>query len=1242
MPFRSPLRLAIASHYGLAESVAVSALLNGLPWSQALPEAAHQQAKIWSEALRKQAEQGRGSLLQSLLQSFPLSTQEGQALMCLAEALLRLPDPATRYQLIRDKVRLGQWLADPSRQRPLVANAAIWGLSLTSKLLGQQDVAPQTLLENLQRLVRQISEPLICRSLEAGMRLLSHQFIAGAQISEALALAKQAGHRDFQHSYDMLGEAALTPEDARGYLAAYEQAIQQLGQAAPGDNLYDKPGISIKLSALHPRYEYAQREAVQDELYPSLRHLLLLARHYNISVTLDAEEANRLELSLELLERLLDEPELAGWNGIGFVVQAYQKPAPALIAYLAERAQQTQHRLMIRLVKGAYWDTEIKRAQVDGLDDYPVYTRKAHTDLAYLVCARQLLAAPEAFYPQFATHNALSIAALEQLARTEYPTAQYEFQCLYGMGEPLYGLIREHLQRPCRRYTPVGDHAALLPYLVRRLLENGANTAFINHIADPELPLDAVLADPIASIRQRAQQDGHIGQPHSGIPLPAQLYGTQRQNARGLNLNDAAQLAAIDQALNESQRYQFAARPLLASPMHDAPSFQALHNPARTEERLGHRSQTSPAQVEMALQQALSTGMRWADLPAAERAARLERAAERLEQQPLLAIALLVREAGKTQANALGEVREAVDFLRYYAAQVRSFTPQHQPLGPVLCISPWNFPLAIFIGQIAAALATGNPVLAKPAQQTPLIACFAVRLLHRAGVPRAALQLLLSPGESLGAQLLGDARIQGVLFTGSTAVAKHIQQRLATRLSPQGQPIPLIAETGGINAMIVDASALPEQAVQDVIASAYDSAGQRCSALRLLCLQDEIADKLIERLRGAMAERVLGNPQQLATDIGPVIDAAAKQQLEAYIQQQREQGCSVFQRARLRDEQIANGHFVMPTLIELKHPGDLKQEIFGPVLHWVRYRAAELGQLVEQINASGYGLTLGVQSRLDSTLELISQQARVGNLYINRSQIGAVVGVQPFGGEGYSGTGPKAGGPLYLYRLLAHYPWKAPLAALSRDSAGARLDWQGIEPHNAALLALHTWARLHDPDTANHCAHYAQHSLAGIRIRFKGPTGESNHYSLMPRGTLLCLAEQPEALLHQLAAVLATDGQVVWQNTAPNQSLLRQLPAKVQARIRLLDDWCAEDLSLHGCLIQASPTKRLSIIQQLAQRKGPILNIQALNPGEAIALEWLLVERVQTVNTTANGGNTRLATLADSPIPAAMATQNQG
>ncbi|MGJ0479465.1 trifunctional transcriptional regulator/proline dehydrogenase/L-glutamate gamma-semialdehyde dehydrogenase [Pantoea agglomerans] len=1230
---QSVTRSAVTAAWRRPETDAVPMMLEQARLPAALAEKTHQLAYQLADKLRHQkGATGRAGMVQSLLQEFSLSSHEGVALMCLAEALLRIPDKPTRDALIRDKISNGNWQSHLGRSPSLFVNAATWGLLFTGRLVSTHNEA--NLSSSLNRIIGKGGEPLIRKGVDMAMRLMGEQFVTGETIAEALANARKLEEKGFRYSYDMLGEAALTAGDAKAYLLSYQQAIHAIGKASNGRGIYEGPGISIKLSALHPRYSRAQYERVMEELYPILKSLTLLARSYDIGINIDAEEADRLELSLDMLEKLCFEPELEGWNGIGFVIQAYMKRCPFVIDELIDLAQRSRRRLMIRLVKGAYWDSEIKRAQMEGLEGYPVYTRKVYTDISYLACARKLLAVPSLIYPQFATHNAHTLAAIYQLAGNNYYPGQYEFQCLHGMGEPLYeqvvGKVADgKLNRPCRIYAPVGTHETLLAYLVRRLLENGANTSFVNRIADTSLPIDELVADPVTAVEKLGASEGAIGLPHPKIPLPRELYGENRVNSAGLDMANEHRLASLSSALLSG-----AAQPCLAGPMIDgeagAGELRDILNPAAPGDRVGQVREATEQEVSVALDAAVNSGPIWFATPPQERAAILERAAQIMEGQMQQLLGILVREAGKTYNNAIAEVREAVDFLYYYAGMVRDDfdNETHRPLGPVVCISPWNFPLAIFTGQIAAALAAGNSVLAKPAEQTPLIAAQAVQILLDAGVPPGVLQLLPGQGETVGAQLTGDNRVRGVMFTGSTAVATLLQRNLAGRLDQHGRPVPLIAETGGMNAMIVDSSALTEQVVIDIVASAFDSAGQRCSALRLLCIQEDVADHTLKMLRGAMAECRMGNPERFSTDIGPVIDAEAKANIDRHIQAMRNKGFTVYQAVQNNPQDSKewnSGTFVKPTLIELNQVSDLDKEIFGPVLHVVRFTRNNLPKLVEQINASGYGLTLGVHTRIDETIAQVTANARVGNLYVNRNMVGAVVGVQPFGGEGLSGTGPKAGGPLYLYRLLAHRPDSALRLTFDRQDAERPADSTLRQALLAPHQALSNWAK-DKPELAQLCQHYGELAQAGVVRLLPGPTGERNTFSLLPRDQVLCLADNEQDALIQLAAITSVGSKALWQDDELHRALRASLPDTVKARITLARDPLTAEFD--AVIYHGDADQLRTLCEQIAARDGAIVSVQGFARGETnLLLERLLIERSLSVNTAAAGGNASLMTI---------------
>ncbi|MDH0683054.1 trifunctional transcriptional regulator/proline dehydrogenase/L-glutamate gamma-semialdehyde dehydrogenase [Achromobacter animicus] len=1234
IPDRSALRSNITPAWRVPEPTLVPMLIDSVVLSPTAAMRSQELATRIVTALReRKSTGGKSGLVQGLLQEFSLSSQEGVALMCLAEALLRIPDTATRDALIRDKIKDGNWEGHVGQSPSAFVNAAAWGLMLTGKLVSTH--SEKGMKSALARLVAKGGEPLIRKGVDVAMRMMGEQFVTGETIEDALKNAQSMEKKGFKYSYDMLGEAAMTSHDAKRYLADYEQAIHAIGKASAGQGVYEGPGISIKLSALHPRYSRAQLERAQSELYPVLLGLAKLARHYDIGLNIDAEESDRLELSLDLLERLCFDEALSGWQGIGFVIQAYQKRCPALIDYLVDLASRSKRRLMIRLVKGAYWDTEIKRAQVDGLEDYPVYTRKAYTDIAYLACAKKLLSAPDQIYPQFATHNAQTLATIYEMAEPHrYQPGQYEFQCLHGMGEPLYeqvvGASPDKLGRPCRIYAPVGTHETLLAYLVRRLLENGANTSFVNRVADKSISVKELVQDPVNLVQEWARKEGQLGMSHPGIVAPGMLYGMNRVNALGTDLANEVVLARLGQTLELERAETQQGGPLLAqehAPVELPP--EKVVNPADHSDVIGYVRAVSTQEITAAISRAEQFSQEWARVEPNARAAALLRASDLMEAQTDRLLILLVREAGKTCANAVAEVREAVDFLRYYAAQVRAdfSNATHRPLGPVTCISPWNFPLAIFTGQVAAALAAGNTVLAKPAEQTTLIAIEAVRFLWEGGIPKQALQLIPGRGKDVGPALIEDARIQGVMFTGSTEVARHLQRSLAGRLRSDGAPIPFIAETGGQNAMIVDSSALAEQVVQDVVMSAFDSAGQRCSALRVLCVQDDVADSLVQMLEGAMQELRVGPPEQLCNDVGPVIDARARDTINAHIASMKQKGRRVIQLSlggeAARQAVERQGTYVPPTLIEIESLSELKREVFGPVLHLLRYRRSDLDQVLTAIANTKYGLTMGVHTRIDETIAQISSRANVGNLYINRNMVGAVVGVQPFGGEGLSGTGPKAGGPLYLYRLLAQRPDQAlqqPFGVEGRE----QVDQRSYSSISTAYESLMQWGRAQGysyDETPYFCTQGAAYSL-------RGPTGESNVYEIHARQAVYCQADNASDLQSQLAAVLRVGATAVWNASSSVASQLYQaLPDKARQSVRLSRDVMNEQFDAALCQGDEPSVRRL--VEDLAAREGEIVSVTYLRPGEIrIPLERLVIERSVSTNTAAAGGNASLMTMA--------------
>lgn len=1019
--------------YRMDETECVSTLIPAASLSEARINRIQQRARELVEQVRDERKRGG---IDAFMYQYDLSSDEGVALMCLAEAMLRIPDKATIDQLIQEKLSSGDWASYRGTSQSTFVNAATWGLMLTGRIYSQEKTNTNYLSNALKKFAGRAGEPVLRKAVAEGMKILAEQFVRGRTIEDALKQAPALEQLGYRYSYDMLGEAARTMEDAEQYYQAYEHAIHAIGNSQTADNVYDNAGISVKLSALHPRYEVAKRDLVLPFLIERVTELAKIARDYQLNFTIDAEEANRLSLSLDIIQAVLEDADLADWQGFGLAVQAYQKRAFYLIDWLAEMANKTNKRIMLRLVKGAYWDSEIKDSQVNGYIGYPVFTRKVSTDVSYIACAKKIIDYGDVFYPQFATHNAYSIAVILELMGNR---RDFEFQCLHGMGRSLYDSLVSNLATGirCRIYAPVGEHEDLLPYLVRRLLENGANTSFVNRIVDEELPVEDLIADPVDKLTQLKFK------PHPHIPLPANIYGKYRKNSAGHDLSDILVINQLRDNIHDFVHHQWQAKPTVNKGTNKN-SMQTILNPANHHQIVGKVVEADVLTVEFALQRADQAFDTWSKVSVKGRRDYLCKIAELLEENHTELMALAVREAGKTLPDALSEVREAVDFCRYYAEQgwkslkTRSLPGptgetneiQMHGRGIITCISPWNFPLAIFTGQISAALMAGNVVIAKPAEQTALLAARTVALMHEAGIPDDVLQLLPGKGEIVGQALCADPRVAGVIFTGSTETARLINQTLANRVGPIAT---LIAETGGQNAMIVDSTALPEQVIVDVLSSAFGSAGQRCSALRVLFLQDDIADKMIAMLKGAMAEIRVGFPGLLMTDIGPVIDEQAKNQLESHVDFLNQEGTLMY-RVSLNKEHN-DGTFFAPCAYEIPSIGILEREVFGPILHVVRYRRQDIDKVIASINNTNYGLTLGVHTRLNSFAEYIQQHVRVGNAYVNRNMIGAVVGVQPFGGENLSGTGPKAGGPHYLPRLCTERVLTVNTAATGGNAA---------------------------------------------------------------------------------------------------------------------------------------------------------------------------------------------------------------
>lgn len=1178
------LRDAITKNYRRDEEEAVADMLARAQMSeQEKTDAATLARKLIAKV---RATRTKASGVDALMHEFSLSSEEGLALMCLAEALLRIPDNATRDKLIRDKISDGNWKSHLHKSPSMFVNAAAWGLMVTGKLT--RSVDEQSLSNALTRAIAKGGEPMIRGGVNYAMKLLGKQFVTGQTIEEALKNGKERESRGYLFSFDMLGEAAMTKADADKYFNDYVMAIHAIGKDAAGKGPYEGNGISVKLSAIHPRYWRAQYDRVMAELLPRLKELFMLAQKYDIGLNIDAEEANRYELSLDLMEKIISDPDLAGFKGIGFVVQGYQKRTPFVIDYLIATARKYHQRLMIRLVKGAYWDSEIKWAQVDGIEGYPVYTQKVHTDVSYLACARKLLAAQDAVFPQFATHNAYTLAAIYQMGKGK----EFEHQCLNGMGETLYDQVvgPNNLGRHCRIYGPVGTHKTLLAYLVRRLLENGANSSFVNLIVDDSVSIDELVQSPL----DQAAKTG--GKGHPLVPLTSNLYGKDRKNSLGFDLSNEFTLQMLEKAMSDAAENIYAARSLTASEVsHETP--HDVKNPADHMETVGTAAFIKATDVATVIASAVAAQTSWAQTQPSERAAILRKVGDLLQENMPELMHLAVREAGKSLPNAINEIREAIDFCRYYANECETTVEHSQAIGTVVAISPWNFPVAIFTGETIAALAVGNTVITKPAEQTSILAYRTVQLMHAAGIPKDALQLVLGAGD-VGAALTADARINGVIFTGSTEVAQAINQTLAKR-----EDLPaLIAETGGQNAMIVDSTALPEQVCVDVIQSAFDSAGQRCSALRILCLQEDIADDMLAMIKQAMDELKVGNTRYLATDIGPVIDAEAQANLQKHIVTMKANG-HPFHEIALSDE-CGNGTFVAPILFELNNFDDLQHEVFGPVLHVIRYQSSELGSLIAQINSKGYALTHGIHTRINRTIDEVCQKIEAGNIYVNRNIVGAVVGVQPFGGHGLSGTGPKAGGPFYLQRLAkVSSTWQIP-----KLSHKGEADEKALTSLTESLVNLPLSG---DLQTALDAAR--EHTLRGAEAQFKGPTGEQNTLYWKAPKAVRVVGGDVAAAVPVLIALAASSITAEIDPAHP----LAAYQGKLGSAVTVVPE--TEDTTNHWVLLDAlSPEEK----SKLAARKGALVHL--IDARDGFDVRRVFAEISLSVNTTAAGGNASL------------------
>jgi len=1207
---------------------------------------------------------GKGGV-DALLNEFSLSTDEGVVLMCLAEALLRVPDNLTADNLIRDKLAEGDWSSHIGNSDSLFVNASSWGLLFTGKLVNYSDVKKEKQFGLLKKTVGRLGEPVIRKAVRYAMKIMGTQFVMGHNIKGAIERAIEKEEKGYTYSYDMLGEGARTMADADRYFNSYMTAIDAIGIAAKGKGPQKSPGISIKLSAIHPRYEFSHRDRVVNELIPRLKQLALAAKAYDIGFTVDAEEADRLDISLDIIEAVFADQDLSGWNGFGIAVQAYQKRGIDVVEWVRELTQKVGRQMMVRLVKGAYWDSEVKEAQVEGYHDFPVFSRKPSTDVSYQACAKKLLEYRDTIYPQFATHNAYTVATIMEIAGN---VEGFEFQRLHGMGESLFDQVVNGKKVPCRVYAPVGEHSDLLAYLVRRLLENGANSSFVNNIVDEDIPVESLLADPVETVR--SWQDKYNPQIPQSFDIYQAEHGVGRPNSKGIDLTDIGEITEmrtnLDNWFEQARKVEV------------KEGENAVTNPANHNEVIGAIKHVTAEEMTAFVERANNAFTAWSSTPVEQRAEILLKTADALETHRDELIAMCVKEAGKTIPDGVAEVREAVDFCRYYAARAKELLANNtlESRGVVLCISPWNFPLAIFLGQVSAAVVAGNTVVAKPAEQTSLVALRTIELMIESGLPQDVVIPVIARGSKVGQTIVPDERIQAIMFTGSTETGSWISQKLAER---KGDPVPLIAETGGQNCMIVDSTALPEQVVDDVVASGFQSAGQRCSALRVLFLQEEIADKVITMLKGAMQELHVGDPAFISTDVGPVIDKKALAALNEHVDYLSTNGTLHFAcktpelAAEITDEQH---NFFVPRLYEIDNLRVLQKEVFGPIVHVIRYKASDLEDVIDQINGTGFGLTMGIHTRIEDKAQYLAARSRAGNVYINRNMIGAVVGVQPFGGRGLSGTGPKAGGPLYLTRLVKD---KTATKDVEMSSSTQQQLTEAIEKCQSTANSVHhqlTLSKLQEVSwgfvSLNEKISYLRQLLAKLSSSqivlsqedelaqtltdargqllyiekqlakakvLPGPTGESNILYLESRGTIACVRCQQTsfnfwmmATLSALAAgncVVAVVDDKYFAETQEIHSVLLQagLPKDVFLVTKLGHiETVLNHPILSGAVVDnASPLKQF-VGEKIAARQGAILPLITAYTNESLFYR-MVTEKTVTIDTTAAGGNASLMTM---------------
>ena len=1252
------LRQKIRDFYRIEEDQAVDHILPLAEVGVAARSLAWERARQMVLRIRSE-QQGKGGI-DALLNEFSLSSEEGVVLMCLAEALLRVPDEETQDRLIRDKLAKGDWSSHLGHSDSLFVNASSWGLLVTGKMVNYSDVNNKEHFGVLKRTIGRLGEPVIRKSVQFAMKIMGKQFVMGRTIDEALSRAEDKMRKGYSYSFDMLGEGARTMKDAERYFENYVRAIHAIGKISEGRGPIKSPGISVKLSAIHPRYEFSHKERVMAELVPKLKELAMLAKQYDIGFTVDAEEADRLDMSLDVFEAVFSDPDLGDWSGFGLAVQAYLKRAIFVVDWLRELTLKVDRKLMVRLVKGAYWDTEIKRTQQSGLGNYPVFTRKAATDVSYKACAMKLMEYRDTIYPQFATHNAYTAATILEVARGK--NDGFEFQRLHGMGDSLYDQVVAEDKVQCRIYAPVGQHEDLLAYLVRRLLENGANSSFVNAIVDESKPVETLLPDPV----EKMQSVKSIANPQ--IVMPLNLFGAERQNSKGLDLTDINHLIPMKHNMDkwfDANRISLDSVP---------PGSKPVKNPANHAEIIGYITHQDEAQMKALIDNAQAAFDGWSATPAVERGNLLRRVADILERHSDELIALCMKEAGKVAQDGVDEVREAVDFCRYYAVRAEELAQdtRFESRGVVLCISPWNFPLAIFLGQVAAAMVTGNTVIAKPAEQTSLIALRALELMASVGMPSHVVQVVIARGSQVGKIIIPDERVKAVMFTGSTATGTQISQILAAR---GGEQIPLIAETGGQNCMIVDSTALPEQVVDDVISSGFQSAGQRCSALRVLFVQDEVADKVIKMLIGAMQELHVGDPSLLSTDIGPVIDQKALESLNSHVEYLKDKAELLYQCPI--PEQTEAGHFFFaPRLYEIKNLAVLQDEVFGPCVHVIRFKGSEMDDVMRQINGTGFGLTMGIHSRIEERANELARESRAGNVYINRNMIGAVVGAQPFGGRGLSGTGPKAGGPNYLKRLVREKASpenvqathvksdpvefkmdaasQAEVATLIANSISEEKNWRDTSLIKRVSIVRQLIAKLATVESMQELADDLSQTLSNARtqllniekklanpLTLPGPTGESNKLYFEPRGCVVCYADKDTSVnfwVISIITALATGNTVITvvsdlfhtEALAFREKFLSTGAAPGVLQVAKLENLqvILEHPHLAGAVVGSGCEKLSFVTSELAAREGAILPVISSEYHDTL-INRLLTEKTISIDTTASGGNTTLMTLAD-------------